>query len=118
MCGASALAAVERGVTFFDTAEGEGLDILTHASMNHGDSGAPVFGWWGDGGPYGGDSAGPYIVGVVTGEGQLSDVITNYSSSDRTGNWLGGGSEMPDLVNQAIGAYPSPECAQAKPQLS
>jgi hypothetical protein len=85
---------------------GDGLDILTHASMNHGDSGGPVFGWWGDGGPYGGDSAGPYIVGVVSGEGQLSDVITNYSSSDRTGNWLGGGSEMPDLVNQAIGAYP------------
>ena len=33
---------------FFE--DGDGLDILTYASMNHGDFGGPVFGWWSDGG--------------------------------------------------------------------
>lgn len=87
---------------FFET--GAGLDIETFASTNHGDSGGPVFGWWPDGGPYGGDSAGPYIVAVVSAEGSLDPVITDLST--RTGNWLAGGSELPDLVNQARADYP------------
>ncbi len=87
---------------FFET--GSGQDIETFASLNHGDSGGPVFGWWGDGGPYGGDNAGPYIVAVVSAEGTLDPVVTDWSS--RTGNWLAGGSEMPDLLNQARGDYP------------
>jgi V8-like Glu-specific endopeptidase len=85
---------------------GHGLDILTHASMNKGDSGGPVFGWWSDGGPSGSEPAGPYIVGVVSGQGELSAVVTNYSSSDRTGNWVAGGAELPELVNQAREEYP------------
>jgi len=89
---------------FFE--DGDGLDILTHASVNHGDSGGPVFGWWSNGGPYSGDASGPYIIGVISAAGELSPVATNYSSSDRTGNWIGGGSELPDLVNQAVAAYP------------
>jgi V8-like Glu-specific endopeptidase len=86
--------------------EGNGLDILTHASMNHGDSGGPTFGWWTNGGPVSGDASGPYIVGVTSSQGELSPVISNYSGSGRTGNWLGGGSELPDLVNQAVAAFP------------
>jgi hypothetical protein len=84
---------------------GDGLDILTHASMNHGDSGGPLFGWWSDD-PLPGLGPGPYIVGVASGEGELSAVDTNYSTADRTGNWFGGGSELPDLVNNAIADYP------------
>jgi V8-like Glu-specific endopeptidase len=82
---------------------GSGLDIETYASLNHGDSGGPVFGWWPNG-PYGGDASGPYIVAVVSSQGTLGAVISDPSS--RTGNWLAGGSEMPDLVNQAVGDYP------------
>jgi len=87
---------------FFET--GSGLDIETFASLNHGDSGGPVFGWWGDGGPYGGDPSGPYIVAVVSAQGTMDPVVTDWSS--RTGNWLAGGSELPDLVMQATSAYP------------
>lgn len=83
---------------------GSGRDIETYASLNHGDSGGPVFGWWGDGGPYGGNPAGPYVVAVVSSEGTLDPVVTDPVT--RTANWLAGGSEMPDLVSQAIGAYP------------
>jgi hypothetical protein len=89
---------------FFES--GEGLDIVTHGSMNHGDSGGPVFGWWSGQGPYSGDPEGPYIIGVASAEGELSPVATNYSSADRTGNWVAGGSELPDLVNQAFSEYP------------
>jgi len=87
---------------FFET--GSGLDIETFASLNHGDSGGPVFGWWSDGGPYGGSPAGPYIVAVVSSEGTLSPIATDLT--DRTANWLAGGGEMPDLVSQARGDYP------------
>lgn len=87
---------------FFES--GSGLDIETYASLNHGDSGGPIFGWWGDGGPYGGNPAGPYIVAVVSSEGTLEPVITD--PVNRTANWLAGGSEMPDLVNQARGDFP------------
>jgi hypothetical protein len=34
----------------------------------------------------------------------LGTVATDWSS--RTANWLAGGSELPDLVNQAISDYP------------
>lgn len=78
---------------FFEA--GSGLDIETFASTNHGDSGGPVFGYWNDG---------PYIVGVVSAEGSLDGVITDPST--RTGNWIAGGSPMPDLVNQARSDHP------------
>jgi V8-like Glu-specific endopeptidase len=84
--------------------EGAGLDIETFASLTPGDSGGPVFGWWGDGGPYGGNSAGPYIVAVASAEGSLDPNITDWSI--RTGNWLAGGHQMPDLVNQARSDHP------------
>jgi V8-like Glu-specific endopeptidase len=86
---------------FFET--GSGRDIETFASLNHGDSGGPVFGWWNDG-PYGGGGSGPYIVAVVSSEGSLDPVYSDLTV--RTANWLAGGSEMPDLVNQARGDYP------------
>jgi hypothetical protein len=78
---------------YFET--GHGLDMETFASLNHGDSGGPVFGWWPDG---------PHIVGVISGEGTLDPVVTDWSS--RSANWAAGGSPMPDLVNQARSDYP------------
>ena len=92
------------GVKSYGALEPGGPNIETFASLNHGDSGGPVFGWWPDGGPYGGDPAGPYIVAVVSGEGTMDPVITD--PGPRTGNWPAGGSEMPDLVNQALNDYP------------
>jgi V8-like Glu-specific endopeptidase len=77
--------------------EGNGLDIETFASLNHGDSGGPVFGWW---------SKGPYIVAVVSAAGTLDPNITDWSS--RTANWLAGGSQLPDLVNIALAPPPPP----------
>ncbi len=74
---------------------GNGRDIETFTSLNHGDSGGPVFGWWDDG---------PYVVAVVSAQGTLDPVVTDWSS--RTGNWLAGGSELPDLINQARGDHP------------
>ncbi len=79
---------------FFE--EGAGLDIETFASMNHGDSGGPVFGWWADG---------PYIVAVVSAMGTM-DPNTSDPIQSRTGNWLAGGHELPDLVSQALVDYP------------
>jgi len=87
---------------FFES--GHALDIETFASLNHGDSGGPVFAWWPDGGPYGGAPAGPYVVAVVSAQGTLGPVVTD--PVDRTANWLAGGSELPDLVNQARSEYP------------
>ncbi len=87
---------------FFES--GSGLDIETYASLNHGDSGGPVFGWWGDGGPTGGGPAGPYIVAVVSSQGTLGPVVTDPES--RTANWLAGGCELPELVTTATSAYP------------
>ena len=86
---------------YFET--GSGLDIETFASLNHGDSGGPIFGWWTDG-PYGSSPSGPYIVAVVSSQGTLSPVVTNWST--RTGNWLAGGSELTGLVEQAVSDYP------------
>ena len=80
---------------FFE--EGNGLDIETFASLNHGDSGGPVFGWW---------SEGPHIVAVVSAAGTLDPNITDWSS--RTANWLAGGSQLPDLVNMALAPPPPP----------
>lgn len=87
---------------FFES--GAGLDIETFASLDHGDSGGPIFGWWSDGGPHGGAPAGPYIVAVVSSEGTMDPVVTDLQP--RTGNWLAGGSELPNLVNQARQDYP------------
>ncbi len=78
---------------FFET--GSGLDMETFASLTHGDSGGPIFRFWNDG---------PYVVGVVSAEGTLDPVITDPVF--RTGNWVGGGHEMPDLVNQARSDHP------------
>lgn len=78
---------------FFEV--GSGLDMETFASLTHGDSGGPVFGNFSDG---------PHVVGVVSAEGTLDPVVTDPSF--RTGNWLGGGHEMPDLVNQARSEHP------------
>jgi hypothetical protein len=86
---------------YFET--GSGLDIETFASLNHGDSGGPIFGWWTDG-PYGSSPSGPYIVAVVSSQGTLSPVVTDWST--RTGNWLAGGSELTGLVEQAVSDYP------------
>jgi V8-like Glu-specific endopeptidase len=83
---------------------GSGLDIETFASLNHGDSGGPVFGWWNEGGPYGGQPAGPYVVATVSGEGTLDPNVTDWTA--RTSNWLAGGGEMPALVQQATSDYP------------
>jgi V8-like Glu-specific endopeptidase len=69
---------------------GSGRDMETFASLTPGDSGGPIFGWWTDG---------PHVVGVVSGQGGLSAVISDLET--RTGNWAGGGSPLPDLVNQA-----------------
>jgi hypothetical protein len=54
-----------------------------------------VFGFWSDG---------PYVVGVVSAEGTLDPVITDPQS--RAANWVGGGPELPDLVNQARSEHP------------
>jgi V8-like Glu-specific endopeptidase len=78
---------------FFES--GHGMDIETFASLNHGDSGGPVFGWWDDG---------PYIVAVVSAEGSLAPVITDPTV--RTANWLAGGAPLVDLVNQVRSDYP------------
>jgi V8-like Glu-specific endopeptidase len=78
---------------FFET--GSGLDMETFTSLTHGDSGGPIFGFWSDG---------PHVVGVVSAEGTLDPVITDPSS--RTANWVAGGNEMPDLVNQARSDHP------------
>jgi hypothetical protein len=47
---------------------------------------------------------GPYVVGVVSAEGSLDPNVTDQSI--RTANWVAGGSEMPDLVNQARSENP------------
>jgi hypothetical protein len=78
---------------FFET--GSRLDMETFASLTNGDSGGPVFGYWSDG---------LYVVGVVSAGGSLDPVVTDLTI--RTANWAAGGSEMPDLVNQARGDYP------------
>ena len=78
---------------FFE--DGSGLDIETFASLTHGDSGGPIFGFWQDG---------PYVIGVVSAEGTLSPVITDLTN--RTGNWVAGGHQMPDLVNKARSEHP------------
>ncbi len=83
---------------------GSGLNIETFASLNHGDSGGPIFGWWGDGGPDGKSDAGPYIVAVVSGEGSLPPVYSDLT--ERTANWLAGGSELVDLVIKAVNENP------------
>jgi V8-like Glu-specific endopeptidase len=78
---------------FFES--GSGLDMETFASLTHGDSGGPIFGNFSDG---------PHVVGVVSAEGTLDPVVTDLSS--RTGNWVAGGHEMPDLVSQARSEHP------------
>jgi V8-like Glu-specific endopeptidase len=78
---------------FFEN--GSGLDMETFVSLTHGDSGSSIFGMWQDA---------PYVVGVVSAEGSLDPVATDLTV--RTGNWVAGGSELPDLINQARGDYP------------
>ena len=73
---------------FFEA--GSGLDMETFTSLTHEDSGSLVFGFWSDG---------PYVVGVgVAPRGPW--IPSSPTQSTAPGNWLGGGSEMPDLVNQ------------------
>jgi V8-like Glu-specific endopeptidase len=99
--GGAAVPVFEGGFSIYNSwhpgyfEEGAGLDMETFASLTHGDSGGPIFGFWSDG---------PYAVGVVSAEGTLDPNITDWSS--RTGNWVAGGHEMPDLVNQARSEHP------------
>lgn len=74
---------------------GFGRNLLTKASTSHGDSGGPFFGWW---------ETGPYIVGVVCASGTLSPVLSY--PFPRIGNWIGGGSPLPTLVNLARTEFP------------
>ncbi len=74
-----------------DIDSGDGLDIETEtASVTHGDSGGPFFGWW-DGESY------PSVVAVMSAEG--------YLEQDND-NWAGGGSPMVHLILQARAEYP------------
>jgi len=79
---------------FFKT--GDGLDLETYADLAPGNSGGPVFSWWDDG---------PHIVGVVSGEGQLSPNI-DAIVLPRFANWLGGGGPLVNLVSFALSDSP------------
>lgn len=70
---------------------GLGENLETFMSTNHGDSGGPVFGWWGS------DDPKPYIVGVCSAEGTLNGI---------NANWFAGGPGMTDLINQAVSEFP------------
>lgn len=78
---------------FFET--GSDRDLETFASLDHGDSGSPIFGWFSDG---------PHVIGVVSGQGTLPPVYSDLTS--RTGNWCAGGSMLPSLVSSALSQYP------------
>jgi V8-like Glu-specific endopeptidase len=70
---------------------GNGDNLETFMSTNHGDSGGPVFGWWGSDNPM------PYVVGVCSAEGTVDGI---------NANWFAGGPGMADLVNQALSEFP------------
>jgi V8-like Glu-specific endopeptidase len=78
---------------FFET--GFGKNLLTRANTSHGNSGGPFFGWW---------ETGPHIVGVICASGSLSPVLSH--PFPRIGNWVGGGSPLPVLVNLARIEFP------------
>lgn len=75
--------------------DGPGLDIETFASLTHGDSGGPIFGFWDDG---------PYLVGVVSAEGTLAPIDTVWNS--RTANWIAGGDPLSQLIAQLRNQFP------------
>ena len=79
---------------------GAGLDLETEASIVKGASGGPAWAWFQEG-----DRAHARIVGVVSAENVAPADLGSAIAGDSE-NFLGGGSEMIDLVNQARSRWP------------
>jgi len=79
---------------------GAGLDLETEASIVPGASGGPAWAWFQES-----DRAHACIVGVVSGENMTPADLGSAIGGDSE-NFLGGGSEMIDLVNQARSNWP------------
>lgn len=73
----------------FSQDSGLGENLVTYMSTNHGDSGGPIFSWWG---------GTPYVVGVCSAEGSFIQGVN--------ANWFAGGPGMTDLINQALAEFP------------
>ena len=83
-----------RAPGFLET--GSGRDIETFASLNHGNSGGPTC-----------SASGPTAPMSWASSAARGRWIPVYSDlTSRTGNWVAGGSPMPDLVNQARSDHP------------
>jgi V8-like Glu-specific endopeptidase len=93
----------QSGVSFEDADapgffnQGDGLDMETEASVNHGDSGGPFFGWWDDG---------PYVVGVVSAEGALDSTLEDPTRGLDSDNWGAGGAPLSALIKSAHDDWP------------
>jgi V8-like Glu-specific endopeptidase len=79
---------------------GGGLDLETEASIVPGASGGPAWAWF-----QGSDRQHARIVGVVSGENMTPADLGSVLGGDSE-NFLAGGSEMIDLVDQARGRWP------------
>jgi len=84
----------QTGVSVFDddSDSNGGMELETRADMGPGNSGGPMFGWWGDD---------PRILGDVSGE--------EYDSALGGGEWgnvVAGGSGLSNLISWARGAWP------------